>query len=999
MTRTTALLALLAVTAIPMPGTAQEPVTPYWQQGVAYDITARLDEASGVLSGGETVRYTNHSPDTLTTFALHLYLNAFRPGSRWSDADSAEGRRRFNDLQDPDYGFNHVRNVRITGQRVTAEYPFAPDSTIVRFTLPRPLAPGASMTVEMEWDARPSTTPRRQGREGRRFDFAQWYPRVVTYDRYGWEEHPLYPAGEFYGEFATFTVDLDVPSDQVVGATGVPVCGDPGWESANQAPSQPVDYQRDWYGADSPGCPTAAAGNGRKLVRWFAKDVHHFAMSLNPAYRYEGGHYENVAVHVLYQPGDEKSWGNGVAVRRTELALQWLNQTFGDYVWPQITNVHRIEGGGTEFPMMIMDGSASQGLIVHELGHNYVMGILANNEWKEGFLDEGFTSYQTSRFGEEHGGGDAYPGTENFVLNLDLNGWSEPVSLVSEDYRNFTTYNLMIYVKGELFYHQLRYIVGDSVMAKILRTYYDRYKLHHVNEDAFRDVAEEVSGMDLHTFFAQWLHTTVLYDYAVGDVRRTRLADGRWRTRVEVKRLEDGIMPVDVAFIADGDTTLVRAPGRDVSGWVEAVTARKPDEIVIDPRVRAHDWNMLNNRKKDGWIFGMRPAPRKDHYLDPVFSTRVHRDEIAQAWLPTVWYNDAAGVTLGLRTRSNYLGMFEDNMAIVSRSTGWSVDSDPEDWNWRFRVRNPLLLRKEGATQTLDVFDEEGRRGALVEMTQAENKGFGASSRTVHGLTAQWVATHDLGYLDPGYYEDAGTLEGQAWVRHDGRHGAWRLGATVSLGGGVEYLNSGPGVATDKRFDAAMYFRGHAEGRASRALGKGFQFAARAFAGVAESKEDVVRQRRFFLGGADPYQQLGNPFIRSVGAPLAGEDMYYHVPGGGNLRGFDPRVSANQVYAMNVEVSKQVYERRGGLFNQVSLAAFGDAAMANGDLNPAGGDDLDLVGDAGVGLRIAHRIGQTRFMTRFDLPLYVSRPALAQDTHPGTDQVGFRWTFSFEPAW
>src|SRR5690349_11116009 len=117
---------------------------PYWQQEVAYDITARLDEPSGVLSGHQRIRYTNRSPDTLGTFALHLYLNAFRPGSRWADADSVEGRRRFNDLRDPDFAFNHVRSVRIMGQAVEPTYPFAPDSTVVRFALPQPLTPGDS---------------------------------------------------------------------------------------------------------------------------------------------------------------------------------------------------------------------------------------------------------------------------------------------------------------------------------------------------------------------------------------------------------------------------------------------------------------------------------------------------------------------------------------------------------------------------------------------------------------------------------------------------------------------------------------------------------------------------------------------------------------------------------------------------------------------------------------------------------------------------------------
>ncbi len=511
---------MIAVALLVVQQAAAGTPNPYWQQQVAYQIEARLDEPRGVLAGTERIHYTNRSPDTLTTFSLHLHLNAFRPGSRWADADSVEGRRRFNDLKDPDFAYNHVRDVRIMGTPVRPVYPFAPDSTIVRFDLPRPLLPGDSMAVDLSWDARPSTVPRRQGREGRRFDFAQWYPKVVVYDRDGWEEHPLYPAGEFYGEFASFTVDLDVPEDQVMGATGVPVCGDPGWARANRNRSRPVDYQRDYYGARTPSagaCERPAAG--RKKLRWYAEDVHHFALSLNPAYRYEEGRYGDVAVRVLYQPGDEASWGGGVAVERTETALAWLDRLFGKFAWPQITNVHRIEGGGTEFPMMIMDGSADQGLIVHELGHNYVMGILANNEWKEGWLDEGFTSFQTSWFWEALGKGGAYENEEPGVLDLDLDGYSEPPSLPGEAYRDFNSYNIAIYTRGELFFHQLRYIVGDETMHRILQTFYQRWKLKHVDEAAFRAVAEEVSHQDLSTFFAQWLHGVELYDYAVGRVK------------------------------------------------------------------------------------------------------------------------------------------------------------------------------------------------------------------------------------------------------------------------------------------------------------------------------------------------------------------------------------------------------------------------------------------------------------------------------------------------
>ena len=515
---------------------------PYWQQGVRYEIRAFLDESTGVLSGSEQVAYANHSPDTLTTFAFHLHLNAFRPGSKWAGADSAERRRRFNDLKDPDYAFNHVRNVRIMGQPVEAIFPGAPDSTIVRFRLPRPLPPGDSLVVQLEWDARPSTTPRRQGRQGRRFDFAQWYPKVVVYDKHGWQEHPLYPGGEFYGEFASYLVELDVPQDQVMGATGVPVCGDPGWERVNQVPDRPIQYQRDYYPRAPrytsvlrecvPAADTTrrdvAGRYGRKRVVWYAEDVHHFALSLNPDYRYEGGKWGDVVIHVLYQPGDEAIWGRGIALTRTAKALEWLDGFFGKFAWPQITNVHRIEGGGTEFPMMIHDGSASQGLIVHELGHNYVMGILANNEWREGWLDEGFSEFQGALFDEsEQAGYDRLLEGEPFLTGLDLDGRSEPASLPGEDYRDFNSYNLSVYSRGELFFHQLRYVVGDEALRRIMRTFYDRWKLKHVDEAVFREVAEEVSGMDLSTLFAQGLHGTSLVDYALGEVKTARAANHR----------------------------------------------------------------------------------------------------------------------------------------------------------------------------------------------------------------------------------------------------------------------------------------------------------------------------------------------------------------------------------------------------------------------------------------------------------------------------------------
>ncbi len=981
----------LSLLLFQQPGPADQPI-PYWQQDVAYEISARLDEPSGVLAGHQSIRYLNNSPDTLTTFSLHLYLNAFRPGSRWSDADSAEGRRRFNDLPDPEFAFNHVRDVRIMGEPVRPMYPFAPDSTVVRFTLPRPLAPGDSMTVAMDWDARPSTLPRRQGRQGRRFDFAQWYPAVVVYDRHGWNEHPLYPAGEFYGEFGSFRVDLDVAEDQVIGATGVPVCGDPGWERVNRNPSLDVDYQRDYYGASTPSADFCSGADlGRKRMRWYAEKVHHFAFSLNPDYRYEGGRFKDVAIHVLYTPGDESAWGNGVAIERTSRALAWLDQLFGPFGWPQFTNLHRIEGGGTEFPMVIMTGSADQGLILHETGHNYVQGLLANNEWREGWLDEGFTTFQSTWYWELNGRPSSYPRNEANVLLLDLEGESEPSSQPAETYRDFNSYNVAINTRGELFFHQLRDIVGDETMLRILRTYYERWKYKHVDEEAFRLTAEEVSQRDLSTFFAQWLHTTDLYDYAVGSVK-TRQEDSVWITDVEVLRKAAGQIPVLVAVIAEGDTGVARAEGAAEREPVQIVTLTRPRQVIVDPAVRSHDWNMVNNywNVRFRWSELVARAGT-EVYFHPYFSTRSRRDRLTVGIHPTLWYNEGGGVTLGLRRQSDYLGRFNQHVLQLNYSTGWDVDGAANDLDFLLRMKNPTFLRAPHISQTLDLYQIEGRFGAAARIDWSGREHVGAGPTRSAGVGITWLEPDDFRYLDRGYYEDVGTVEVEVRGGLAGESGAWQLGFRSTVAGGLAY---------DEAARDPFYFRGTLTGTARRSLTERLDLGARLFLGAAGGAEAAVKQRQVYLQGADPLEQFSNPFLRSRGALLVGDDFRYHAPGGAGVRGADPRISTSVMAGLGLELEQTLLARpKAKLFKRIGLAAFSDLAQGlGGPVEPLIGERLGFVADAGVGFRADHQIGDTRFTTRFDFPLYVSRPETAHGAEPGDEEVEFRWTFSFEPA-
>ena len=966
----------------------------YWQQDVRYAITARLDETAGVLSGRQRITYGNRSPDALDAFYLHLYLNAFRPGSRWADRDSIEGNRRFNDLSDPDFAFNHVSNVRIDGQVATPEYPYAPDSTIVRFRLPQALAPGDSMVVLMDWDARPSTRPRRQGRQGRRFDFAQWYPRVVTYDRYGWQDNPLQPAGEFYGEFATFDVVLDVAEDQVVGSTGVPVQGDPGWERARATPATVVDHQRNWYPGVTGQCVVAAPG--RKCIHFHAEDVHHFAMTLNPEYRYESARLDDHVVHVLYQPGDETTWGGGVVARRTVEAIRWMEDLFGPYPWPQLTNVHRIEGGGTEFPMMVMDGGPSLGLILHEVGHNWLMGVFGSNEWKEGWLDEGFTSFQTTWYYEDHVPGfDGYSGDEEFILRLDLGGWSQPVSIPGHQFRDFNTYNVMTYTKGELFFHQLRTIVGRDAMRRILREYYRRHALRHVGEREFLAVAEDVSGMGLKTFFAQWLHDAPLYDYALEGVQRRALGDGTWETTARVRRLRDAWFPMEIGeqeAVGGEPVVYARAAGYGDIQTVTFRTAGRPGRLMLDPRLVSHDFNYLNNRERR--FLAGRDAP--EWRFDTWTSEPTRRDRSVSSVSPAMWYNDAGGLTFAVRQRSNYLGLFD-------RSTFWiqrGVDSVPatgsDGVDWALRVDNPLRTFRAQRPTHFATWSREGTAGVHLAADVIRARAWFRGDAHTTTWSLDWVTTPETDFLDPARWEDAGTVElGRrlAWDLPDGS-AHQRLELRTALG--LAYANRAvSGIRLDERYDGEVY--GRVEGRASTRFQRGgLDVGMRLYGGAYLGESDPLLQRRIQVAGADPYATLDNPFTRSVGALFVRPRVFYHQAGGGGLRGFHPALGARWAGTASLELARTVVSRRAGLVRRVAPGVFVDGGFVDAEAVPGASDPLG-VWDAGVGLHAILRLGELNVPLRVEFPFLVSDPASAHDQRPA-ERFGFRWLFSLEQS-
>ena len=564
-----------------------------FEQEVEYRIEARQDEKTHVLTGRARIRYINHSPDTLHRLWLHQYLNAFRPNSAWSDYDLRFDDRTFQELGPDDHAFERITALTVDGRTVAPVYPGAPDSTVFYIPLPEPLEPGDTVTARIDWRARLATEPRRQGREARHYNWAHWYPRIAVYGADGWEYRAHIRPGELNGTFGSYDVTLDLPADQVVGATGVPVAGDPGWEEAAVAESEPPRYRRDWYGVTDPdplGLLAAGAASSRKRIRWRAERVHNFAWSASPDYRYLGGRWRDTPIHILWQT-DSPHWDAAATLARQKEALDWLAELFGEYPWPQITVTDRVEGGATEYPMLYM---TSGGAIVHETMHMVAHGILANNEWREGWLDEGMASFLSDWLSEREEGVDPQMRREMVALaRLDVAGQSEPVGLPGAAFSSYRMYVTMTYGKGAAVLRMLRDLLGDGVFREGLRHYYDRYRFRQVSGNDFRRAMEQASGRELDWFFDQWVESTAWLDYRVGDVRLSG-EPGRYTLTVEVIREGDAWMPVVVA--ADG--ARVVADARDRVQTVTLHTTDRPRRVLLDPDHSLMDPDRINNRAR-----------------------------------------------------------------------------------------------------------------------------------------------------------------------------------------------------------------------------------------------------------------------------------------------------------------------------------------------------------------------------------------------------------------
>lgn len=524
-----------------------------WQQRVQYKMDIDFDVKKHQFNGNQTIKYTNNSPDTLDRIFYHLYFNAFQPGSMMdvrsrtiSDPDPRVDDRIFK-LTPDEIGFHKISALSQDGIPLKFEMV----ETILEVILAKPILPGKTTTLEMSFSSQVPLQIRRSGRnnaEGIDYSMAQWYPKLCEYDYQGWHANP-YIGREFYGVWGDFDVTLHIDAKYMVGGTGYlqnPEQIGKGYTQNTVTPKPDKNGKLSWH--------------------FFAPNVHDFLWAADPDYTHTSlKRADGLTLHFFYQSNDKTkdNWEALPAIM--DKAFDYINKNFGQYDYKQYSFIQGGDGG-MEYPMAtLITGERNigslAGVAVHELMHSWYQMMLATNESLYAWMDEGFTSYASSRVMQHlienkilmPGRVAANPQAGNYAgyFNLAKSGFEEPLSTHADHFQTNRAYGLAAYSKGSVFLAQLEYVLGKPIFDQALLRYFYTWKGKHPNVNDFIRVFEKSSQLELDWYKEYFYHTTLTVDYAINNVSSM---DNN--TLVILERKGKVPMPVDIVITKKDGTKM-----------------------------------------------------------------------------------------------------------------------------------------------------------------------------------------------------------------------------------------------------------------------------------------------------------------------------------------------------------------------------------------------------------------------------------------------------------
>lgn len=533
----------------------------YWQQEAKYVMEVELDDSNHQYKGKQRITYRNNSPDTLYVVYYHLFPNAFQPGSMMDvrsqtilDPDPRVGDR-ISKLSPEEQGFLKVESLTQNGNALN----YREVETILEVQLSRPLAPGKRTRFDMEFVGQVPLQIRRSGRdskEGVAYSMTQWFPKMCEYDRMGWHAYP-YIGREFHGVWGNYDVTITIDSAYTVASTGL----------LKNARSIGKGYL--------PKDQKLKPQGGAKLSwNFVAENVHDFAWAADKDYVHTTLQVPDGPLLRFFHKDSPDLRSNWEKLPEfTAEIFKYANEHFGKYAYDEYAVVQGGDGG-MEYPMMtLITGqrrlSSLVGVTVHEAMHSWYQLMLASNEALYPWMDEGFTTYAGSRImshlfnpDEDTRRGAYFDG----YISLALSGAEEPMSKHADHYNTNYAYGAASYNKGAVFVGQLGYVVGDAVLKRGLKRYYDEWKFKHPDPFDFILIMEKTSGLQLDWYLNYMMNTTETIDYAIDSYE----ASGN-TTFVELTRLGNFPMPIDLdVTLKDGNQLRINIPLTIMRGAKEA---------------------------------------------------------------------------------------------------------------------------------------------------------------------------------------------------------------------------------------------------------------------------------------------------------------------------------------------------------------------------------------------------------------------------------------------
>ena len=526
----------------------------YWQQHVEYEMDIIVDVSDFTYDGDQSIIYTNNSNDTISKVYYHLFFNAFKPNSQMDirsrtirDPDRRVGSRIVA-LEKEDYGDISVSSLQQDGKDISYEV----NETILLARLNKPLLPGKKTKLSMVFTAQVPLQIRRSGKlnkEGVDMTMTQWFPKLAEYDLEGWHPNP-YIGREFHGVWGNYSVNITIDKDYVVGGTGyLQNANEIGHGYSEKEPKESDSETNTW--------------------EFYAPNVHDFAWAADPDYIHDIKQSESgVDLHFFYKPTvNVDDWKK--LQDDSVLLMKFFEENIGPYPWKQYSIIQGGDGG-MEYAMCTMiTGERSypslMGVTAHEMAHAWFQHLMATNEAKHSWMDEGFTEYITSL-------------SENYVNNktpefphkssydryylLASSGFEQAQTTHSDRYDYNFAYGASAYSKGSVFLSQLGYIIGKKNLDKTLKRYYEEFKFKHPTPNDFKRIAEKVSDLELEWYLNEWTRTPHKIDYGI-DVSLLEL-----QRVITLKRKARIPMPIEVVVsYEDGSSEMYYIPNDLLQGY------------------------------------------------------------------------------------------------------------------------------------------------------------------------------------------------------------------------------------------------------------------------------------------------------------------------------------------------------------------------------------------------------------------------------------------------